>query len=216
MNVLHPIKMPTAKERAAAELRKAILSHQFQEGDVLTLDSVAAQLNISTTPVREAFQILARDNLIQLRPNKGAVVLGATERTIREHYTVRAILETGAIQLICDAHADVSAVKQCYDNALESLAKGNFQDYNNFNRSFHVEIWEATGNERLVTMCAELWNGLSMGIQSTEEQYARTSNREHKAILDPLLVYDKPRAVEAMHRHIMRSCEDMLTHHQER
>lgn len=213
MNVLHPIKMPTAKERAAAELRKAILSHQFQEGDVLTLDSVAAQLNISTTPVREAFQILARDGLIRLRTNKGAIVLGATERTIRDHYTVRAILETGAVELICDAHLDVTAVKNCYDNALDSLAKGNFQDYNNYNRSFHVEIWEATGNERLVTMCSELWNGLSMGIQSTEEQYAQLSNREHKAILDPLLVYDKTAAMDAMRRHIMRSCEDMLTHH---
>ena len=76
MNGLKPIKMPSAKEKVAAELRKAILSRQMQEGEVLSLDSVATQLNVSAMPVREAFQILARDGLIQLRKNKGAVVLG--------------------------------------------------------------------------------------------------------------------------------------------
>ena len=73
MNGLKPIKMPSAKEKVAAELRKAILSRQMQEGEVLSLDSVATQLNVSAMPVREAFQILARDGLIQLRKNKGAV-----------------------------------------------------------------------------------------------------------------------------------------------
>ena len=46
------------------------------------------------TPVREAFQILSRDGLIDLKQNKGAVVLGVNETTIREHYQVRAALES--------------------------------------------------------------------------------------------------------------------------
>ncbi|MFQ9493411.1 MAG: GntR family transcriptional regulator [Dorea longicatena] len=66
MNGLKPIKMPSAKEKVAAELRKAILSRQMKEGEVLSLESVATQLNVSAMPVREAFQILARDGLIQL------------------------------------------------------------------------------------------------------------------------------------------------------
>ena len=93
MNGLKPIKMPSAKEKVAAELRKAILSRQMKEGEVLSLESVATQLNVSAMPVREAFQILARDGLIQLRKNKGAVVLGITETYIKEHYQLRAILE---------------------------------------------------------------------------------------------------------------------------
>ena len=51
MNGLKPIKMPSAKEKVAAELRKAILSRQMQEGEVLSLDSVATQLNVSITIV---------------------------------------------------------------------------------------------------------------------------------------------------------------------
>ena len=94
MNGLHPIKMPSAKEKVAAELRKAILSRQLQEGEAVTLESVANQLEVSVMPVREAFQILARDGLIKLQRNKGAVVLGINETYIREHYQLRAILES--------------------------------------------------------------------------------------------------------------------------
>ena len=74
MNGLKPIKIPSAKEKVASELRKAILSRKMKEGEILSLDSVATQLNVSITPVREAFQILARDGLIKLRQNKGAIV----------------------------------------------------------------------------------------------------------------------------------------------
>lgn len=65
MNGLKPIKIPSAKEKVASELRKAILSRKMKEGEILSLDSVATQLNVSITPVREAFQILARDGLIK-------------------------------------------------------------------------------------------------------------------------------------------------------
>ena len=58
MNGLKPIKIPSAKEKVASELRKAILSRKMKEGEILSLDSVATQLNVSITPVREAFQIL--------------------------------------------------------------------------------------------------------------------------------------------------------------
>ena len=95
MNGLHPIKMPSAKEKVAAELRKAILSRQLQEGEAVTLESVANQLEVSVMPVREAFQILARDGLIKLQRNKGSGRF-INETYIREHYQLRAILESAA------------------------------------------------------------------------------------------------------------------------
>lgn len=76
----------------ASALRKAIISKQIGEGEVITLEATAQQLGVSVTPVREAFQILARDGLIDLKQNKGATVLGLNETTIREHYEIRAAL----------------------------------------------------------------------------------------------------------------------------
>ena len=94
MVTLKPIKLLPARERVASALRKAIISKQIGEGEVITLEATAQQLGVSVTPVREAFQILARDGLIDLKQNKGATVLGLNETTIREHYEIRAALET--------------------------------------------------------------------------------------------------------------------------
>ena len=141
MNGLKPIKIPSAKEKVAAELRKAILSRKMKEGESLSLESVAEQLNVSITPVREAFQILARDGLIKLRPNKGAIVLGITDTYIREHYELRAILESACAELASAETVDISGIKEIYEEAKISLEQGDYSNYASLNRAFHSEIW---------------------------------------------------------------------------
>ena len=172
MVTLKPIKLLPARERVASALRKAIISKQINEGEVITLESTAQQLGVSVTPVREAFQILARDGLIDLKQNKGATVLGLNETTIREHYEIRAALESAACVLCCQRKADLSDIRKCLEMADEALEKKDSSSYSNYNQSFHYEIWTAAGNEKLKTMLSEMWNGLSMGLKSTEEEYA--------------------------------------------
>lgn len=68
---LKPVKLMPVREQAASSIREAIISRDLQEGEILTLDATAKALGISATPVREAFQILARDGLIELAQNRG-------------------------------------------------------------------------------------------------------------------------------------------------
>ena len=208
MNGLHPIKMPSAKEKVAAELRKAILSRQLQEGEAVTLESVANQLEVSVMPVREAFQILARDGLIKLQRNKGAVVLGINETYIREHYQLRAILE-----MCCAPEVDITRIEESYECAAESIQNNDFAAYADQNREFHSEIWSAAGNSRMENMIAELWNGLSMGSMITEADYAKVSIEEHERIMKAIRERNGAAAKEEMYRHIMRSRDDMLTNY---
>ena len=213
MNGLKPIKMPSAKEKVAAELRKAILSRQMKEGEILSLDSVASQLNVSAMPVREAFQSLARDGLIQLRKNKGAVVLGITETYIREHYQLRAILESAAAKLAAEPGTDIAEIEDVYQESCEALENGESQKYTDLNRAFHNEIWSAAGNGKMKKMISELWNGLSMGSMVSEGDYAKVSIKEHGRILKALQEHNVEAAEKEMYAHIMRSRDDMLTYY---
>ncbi|MEA5011595.1 MAG: GntR family transcriptional regulator [Angelakisella sp.] len=215
MTNLRPIKLLPARERVASALRKAILSCELKEGEELTLDSIAAQLEVSSTPVREAFQILSRDGLIKLRPNKGALVLGVNEKTIRDHYTTRAILEREAAAMVCLNNADISGVVNAYEQAVEALEQNNTQNYSNYNQAFHVEIWTAAGNDKIKSLLSSMWNGLSMGHKVTEEDYAKISISEHKLILQALTDRDADLAKELMNAHITRSMENILTHLQQ-
>lgn len=213
MTGLKPISLPSAREKVAAELRKAILSRSIGEGKILTLDAVAAQLNVSVTPVREAFQILAKDALIQLRPNKGAVVLGVNETYIKEHYQLRCILESEAAALCCVQAADISKIQAVFEAGLQDVQARDFSRYADLNRAFHKEIWIASGNRKMAGMLADLWNGLSMGSKVVVEDYAVRSQKEHGQIMDAIVSRDALRAKEEMCRHILRSQEDMLTHY---
>lgn len=213
MNGLKPIKIPSAKEKVAAELRKAILSRKMKEGESLSLDNVATQLNVSITPVREAFQILARDGLIKLRPNKGAIVLGINDTYIREHYQLRAILESACAELAAAESVDISTIREAYERSKESLQKGDYSNYASQNREFHSEIWAVAGNKKMENMIAELWNGLSMGNMVTEQEYAKISIEEHGKIMDAIAAGDAVRAKQEMYAHIMRSRDDMLTYY---
>ena len=190
MNGLKPIKMPSAKEKVAAELRKAILSRQMKEGETLSLDSVASQLNVSAMPVREAFQILAR-----------------------EHYQLRAILESAAAKLAAEQGTDIAEIEDVYQESCEALENGESQKYTDLNRAFHNEIWSAAGNGKMKKMISELWNGLSMGSMVSEGDYAKVSIREHGRILKALQEHNVEAAEKEMYAHIMRSRDDMLTYY---
>ena len=200
---LKPIKLLPARERVASALRKAIIGRQIQEGETLTLESTAQELGVSITPVREAFRILERDGLISLEQNKAAVVLGVNEKTIREHYQIRATLESEACRLCCENGGDLTPVRECLEASIDALEAKDSGNYANFNQSFH--------NEKMEKMLMELWNGLSMGVKTTESEYAVKSTEEHKRILAAMEKRDGKLAAEEMRSHIYRSMQDVLT-----
>ncbi|EML9690296.1 GntR family transcriptional regulator [Klebsiella oxytoca] len=208
---LGKIKLLSAKEQVAAVLRKAILSRDLVEGQEITLEGIASMVGVSSMPVREAFQILAADGLIKVRPNKGAVVLGINEQTIREHYEIRALLESEAVAKAPHPGTDISRIAEVHYSAEKALAENNSAEYSDMNQAFHMEIWNAAGNAKMKLLLSNMWNGLSMGHKVTEEEYASISIREHKGILQALELHDEELARLRMREHIIRSMENMLT-----
>ena len=207
---LRPVKLLPVREQAAASLREAIITRSIPAGEVLPLEATARALGISVTPVREAFQILARDGLLEVAQNRGAVVLGMTAKNIREHYEIRAALESEACRLVCERGADVAEIERCVNN----LVSSGTENYSDLNQSFHYNIWLSSGNSRLVKMLSELWNGLSMGVRTTRDEYAKKSQAEHENIFSMLKARDSDAAAKLMRNHILRSMDDMLTRYE--
>ena len=181
---LKPIKTLPIREKIAANLREAILSKKIPAGEILTLESTAQELGVSITPTREAFQILARDGLLELERNKRAVVLGVNEKTIREHFQVRAALESEACVLCCKNRIDMSRIEQVLTVSKEMIEKQDYENYSKLNQSLHMEIWIAAGNEKLKKMLSsdekitpKKWTAekakLEEQLQESNPDYAR-------------------------------------------
>ena len=211
MIAMKKIQLLPAREQVASVLREAILKRELKEGEELTLEGMAEQLGVSSMPVREAFQILATYGLIKLRPNKGAIVLGVNEKTIRDHYETRALLESEAAARASQKGKDISDIVYAYDTTKKALDENDFGEYSRGNEAFHMSIWTAADNEKMKTILSSLWNGLSMGHKVTEEDYAKISMYEHRKILDAIQANEVEKARKRMYDHIIRSMENILT-----
>src|SRR5690554_2046662 len=100
--MVKPVKLLSARELVASELRKAILTGKFSEGEEITQEKVAEMLGVSRMPVREAISILANDGLLKTFPNKSAIVAEIPDNYIKEHFQVRILLEGEATALACN------------------------------------------------------------------------------------------------------------------
>jgi len=211
MNNLRPIKLLPARERVASALRKAIFTRELSEGTTITLDGIATQLEVSNTPVREAFQILCREGIITQRPNKVAEVMGISRKLIQDHYETRALLESASAGAVCRNGADTGDIQNVHENSKAILAAGNISGYADCNQALHFAIWEAAGNNKMKLLLAELWNGFSLGHLVTEEDYAKVSIAEHIKIVEAIISKNESLAKELMYAHIIRSMNDVLT-----
>ena len=89
-------KAMPVRVQITAILRKALFSGEYKSGDELSLTETAERLGVSRTPVREAFQTLEAEGLIELRMNRGAIVKTIDEKYITDHYEMRILLESEA------------------------------------------------------------------------------------------------------------------------
>src|SRR5699024_6087221 len=81
------------------EIKLAIINKKIPPQYRLTETEVAKQMNVSTTPVREAFRLLSVVGLVKIVPWKGVIVQSYSEKEIQETYQCRIALEVLAVQL---------------------------------------------------------------------------------------------------------------------
>lgn len=207
---LETVNLLPTRFRIASIIRKAILAGEYKEGETLSLTQTAEQLGVSRTPVREAFQMLSSEGLIELRLNKEAIVKGINVDMIRDHFDVRTILEGEAVSRAALSHMDVSELIQ---NQTEIESKNGVflpDEFRNYNQVFHTSIWKATGNKKLFSMLTSLWNGSSFGKTVTEHEHNLKSIEEHRAILDDIIKGDPYMARKDMESHLNRSMKNLI------
>ena len=81
------------------KIEDAILNGQYSPGESLTELKLSAELGVSRTPVREALRQLELGGLVKMIPNKGAVVIGISQKDIEDIYTIRMAIELSLIHI---------------------------------------------------------------------------------------------------------------------
>lgn len=212
---LKKVQMLPAREQVASILRSSILSGGISKGQSITLDSIGEQVGMSRTPVREAFQILANEGLLELRQNRCAIVKGISIEAIKDHYEMRILLETEALRRACQHMNDetLKAIQTVNKQGQRAKEAGDTEAYNLANQAFHMTIWEAADSEKLKSFLSLLWNGLSMNRLVTAQEYAGISLADHNKIVEQLEKKDYEGACETMRQHIIYSMNSTLANY---
>jgi DNA-binding GntR family transcriptional regulator len=186
-----------------------IVFGELKPGTRLRQAETAALLGTSTTPVREAFAILAREGLIQQDAHRGAVVTSPTLTDLHENYDILLLLEPRAAELAAariegELLGDLGLIAA----ELNDTPSGQVRRRVELNAAFHRAIYEAAGHPRLATMINGLRDTLSrfvaLAISDSSAELRAMEQSEHQRILDALRVGDGAAASAATAEHLRR------------
>lgn len=207
---MESLEMMPARVRITSILKKALLAGEYKSGQELSLTEIAERLGVSRTPVREAFQTLAAEGLIELRMNKGAVVKQIDQKFITDHYEMRILLESEAAGRAAKNGMDVSQLLARLYHMTDNISTLDRQYYAELNQEIHTSIWTAADNQKLYQFLMGLWNGPSFSNANSELEHYAQSTGEHIRILQSIRDRDIAAAHDAMEQHITRSMGNIL------
>jgi DNA-binding GntR family transcriptional regulator len=214
-------------DAVAARVRERIMSGEIPIGAQLRQAELAADFGLSRTPIREALRQLQSGGLIEVLPNRGAVVRVPPPWEVREAYEVRAELEAlaarRAVSRITEAELDElrHANQEMYDHslALSKGAKADGEDKPPANDVFHELIATIAANERLAKAVHAINETFPRNVSRqliVTDARQRTENcREHERIIEALAAGDPERAANEMREHVIKAGEQ-LAHWYER
>ncbi|TCJ18087.1 GntR family transcriptional regulator [Rubrobacter taiwanensis] len=193
-------------------IRHSILVGEYGPGERLVEEQLARRLGVSRTPVRQALAMLEAEGLVEIAPNRGAMVCGFTIEEVWDIYDLRAVLEGHAARR---AAARIRAEELERLGALceqmESVKPGGFGDREEeirclvrLNNDFHGAIVEASRNRRLrhlVQRTVQLPLVFKAFFWYTPEERF-ISNHYHRQILRALEQGDAERAEIVMREHV--------------
>lgn len=207
---MEAIEKTPVRLKVATIIRNAILSGEFADGEALSLTDTAARLNVSRTPVREAFQLLESEGLIELRMNREAIVHKIDETFIRDHFDMRILLEGEAVARATRLETCLASLQALQDSIPQDDPGAITAMYDAYNHDFHHHIWEGAGSKKLYAILESLWNGPSYSRTSGSIVNHTLSVKEHGAILASMQQGDAEGARAKMRQHIIRSMEIII------
>jgi DNA-binding GntR family transcriptional regulator len=201
----------TVAEQVADVLRDAIANGTIEAGTPLRQDDLAEQFGFSRMPIRDALRQLETEGIVSIHPTKGAHVARMDSAEIGEIYALRELLESEALRLSVPnlGGAKLDEAEQVLD---QIDAERNVGRWGVLNRAFHLALYDACGNHRLL--------GLIEAHHNAADRYVRIllsnldcrnrSQTEHRDLLSACRRRDGRKAVSILRQHLREGSETLV------
>ena len=145
-------------------VRQAIVSGEYPLGMALTEAYIANKLSVSRTPVREAFRQLEAERLIEITPNKGAVVQGVSDSDAKDIYEIRSLVEGLAAERAAVNATDeqIKAMEENIALAQFYLDRNDFEHIKGMDNDFHQLLYDMTESKILRLNVVLVFRGIAV------------------------------------------------------
>jgi DNA-binding GntR family transcriptional regulator len=204
-----PVTYEPARERIYNYVREQILRGILRGGSFVEEEHISSAMNVSRTPVREAFHRLEAERFIELLPRRGALVRQVTAEELVQLYETRRMLEGTAVQKICQYRLPLNDTVLQSLEAMEAMEVNfdniDFYGHVELDRNFHRAIVASAGN----TVTTELYDSLgsrqlrvAMAASTAYPTRIRTIVAQHRDIYQGLVAYDYEAVQKALEEHL--------------
>ncbi|MFC4025181.1 GntR family transcriptional regulator [Oceanobacillus longus] len=205
------IKKSTMSNQVLLYLRKEIMLHKLKDGYHLKESEIAAQLNVSRGPIREALTQLQKENLVEKRLN-GRTVVGKFERKdIEDLYNSRILLEKAAL-----AETNMKTFHQHLDkfyDYIKLMEDPNVKNDDETDLAFHELIIQLPANKTLQQLWSSL-NGITLTLMDITNEYLslrqEAAINEHIAIIENMERGKVRDAQQALETHLTRAANHFM------
>jgi DNA-binding GntR family transcriptional regulator len=209
---LDAVSRDNLQERAYVSIRAAIAAGQFPPGVAFTIRDLASQLEISTTPVREALKRLIAEQALELKPNRSLVVPVIDRSRIMEIRDLRMRLEGFATERATAFVGESELGRLFALHCRMQEENGDPASYLKINRQFHFSIYGLADLPVTLKLIDQLWlqSGPTLIRLMSKVDLTQVFNGCHEHILEALGRKDAFAAAEAVRADIARAAEGLL------
>lgn len=211
----HPDLTPVPKTATAQvheAIKQRILDGQYRAHDYVRETSIARELHVSRTPVREALRELVSEGWLEAIPHHGARVVEWTEKDAREVFELRLVLEPMAVGLACHrmdrlrlARLDNLATRMEHLTECITAQPDVRNEIATLNHDFHRELIQASDNQRLVAMLDSVvrTSVIRRNFGNYDVDNLRRSMHHHREILQAIEAKSPAWAENVMRSHLL-------------
>ena len=196
-------------------LRKFITTGELPSGSKLNERALSAQLNISTTPIKEALRILESEGLIYSVARKGSFVADFSLTHVRQIIYARAALEGTAAYFTVENITEelIEELKAILKKSEKAMQEENIEKFSEYNSQFH-QILRQNCNNKYILKIVEILRAmdrtsLNNTLEKNKEEFA-ISYREHQEIMEAICKKDAKKVENYIVDHIRRVANEAL------
>ena len=203
------------KDQAYEEIRKLILQRRSTDRFSLSENSLAAEMRMSRTPIREALQRLQMEGFIEIHPNRGVVIPEVSVVEVNETFALRMAVEEFVIREMTPQMTpeNIGEMDLYLSRQKEAMERNDVLEYLRHDKDFHDLFFRLYANSLIFnTIQRVLDRFYSMGTNVLRRPGSvQRSFAEHCAVADAVRNGDGEKAASAMHAHLITGKNNVLS-----